>query len=228
LAALPTFPPATPVNDATAQSSGAPSQPLAVRHVDHPDGPPVRAVQIHNRYLVAESQEGVIVFDQHALHERILYEQLRSRLANGSLERQKLLVPQPVDLTPAEASAALEHRELLAELGLDIQPFGGNTVVVSAYPAILSRIDPSDALRDLVAQLLSGGGVPDRRHLLESLLQRMACRSAVKAGDRLAPDEIRSLLEQRHVAADSHHCPHGRPTSLVLTREDLDRQFKRI
>ena len=203
--------------------------PVAPRHVDL-SGAVSRAsgaLQIHNRYLVAETCDGVAVIDQHALHERILYEQLRERVLAGALEAQQLLVPEPVDLCAADAAAVLEERELLATLGVKVEPFGGDTVLVSSYPAMLAGSSPVEVLRTLVERLTSNGRPPDRRDLLDELLHSLACRAAIKAGDPLSPEEVASLVEQRHLAQDSHHCPHGRPTELVFTREDLDRQFKR-
>ncbi len=193
-------------------------------------GPGVRAtaLQIHNRYLVAETDEGVTIIDQHALHERILYEQLRQRVAAGAMETQSLLVPEPVELSPTEAAAALEHRDLLAELGVRIEPFGGDTVLLSGYPAMLANMNPADVLRSLLERILAAVKRPDKGDLLDELLHTIACKAAVKAGDRLAPAEIAALLEQRHLVADAHHCPHGRPTALVFTREELDRQFRRV
>jgi DNA mismatch repair protein MutL len=186
------------------------------------------ALQIHNRYLVTETEEGVTIIDQHALHERILYEQLRQRIAAGAIETQTLLVPEPVDLGPAERAAALEHRDLLAELGVKIEPFGGQTLLVAAYPAMLANINPVEILRALLERILTDVKQPDRRDLLDDLLHTIACKAAIKAGDRLAPGEIIALLEQRHLCDDAHHCPHGRPTALVFTREELDKQFKRV
>jgi len=196
------------------------------REIGH--GTHASALQIHNRYLVTESDEGVIIIDQHALHERILYEQLRHRVNTNAMETQNLLVPEPVDLSAAEAAAALENRDLLAELGMKIEPFGGDTVLVVGYPAMLANINPVELLRELLDRLVSGGKQPERRDLLDELLHTIACKAAIKAGDRLKPEEIAALLEQRHLVDDAHHCPHGRPTALVFTREELDRQFKRI
>lgn len=199
--------------------------------VPHEPPPPARsrvpALQVHNRYLIAESDEGVLVIDQHALHERILYEQLRERVNAGALESQGLLVPEPVDLSPAEAAMALESRDVLARLGVTVEPFGGSTVLVSSYPAMLANIGPAQVLRDVIDLLLTGGKQPERRDLLDELLHMISCKAAIKAGDRLSPEEIHALLEQRHLAQDQHHCPHGRPTALVFTREELDKQFKR-
>lgn len=183
--------------------------------------------QIHNRYLVTQTDEGMCVIDQHALHERILYEQVRAKVMSGKMECQRLLVPEPVTLPPAEVAAALENKAILAQLGMEIEPFGGDTVLLSSYPAMLANLGPAEMLRQVVDQIVSGGKSPDRRDLLNDLLNMIACKAAIKAGDRLAPEEITALLEQREHYADTHHCPHGRPTALVFTREELDRRFKR-
>jgi DNA mismatch repair protein MutL len=188
----------------------------------------LRALQIHDRYLVTENEEGVVVIDQHALHERILYEQLRQRVAGGAIESQSLLVPEPIDLSPSEAAAVLEHREVLAQLGMRVEPFGGDTVLVNSCPAMLANVNPTEVLQGLLEPLVAGGKPPDRRDLLDELLHMIACKAAVKAGDRLAPEEIKALLDHRHLVDDSHHCPHGRPTELVFSRETLDKQFGRI
>jgi DNA mismatch repair protein MutL len=183
--------------------------------------------QIHNRYLVTENADGMVVIDQHALHERILYEQLREKVLAGDMETQRLLVPEPVSLAPAEAAAALEAQATLAQIGIEIEPFGGDTVLVSGYPAMLANLPPADMLRQVVEQLLTTSRTPERRDLLDDLLHMISCKAAIKAGDRLAAEEITSLLEQREHYQDAHHCPHGRPTALVFTREELDRRFKR-
>ncbi|NOY41166.1 MAG: DNA mismatch repair endonuclease MutL [Planctomycetes bacterium] len=186
------------------------------------------ALQIHNRYLVVENEEGLEVIDQHALHERILYESLRDKVLSGSIESQRLLVPEPVDLAASEAAAVLENRELLSQLGVAVEPFGGETVLVSAYPAMLSNFSPHEVLQGLIEGLQTEGKQPSPRDLLDELMHMIACKAAVKYGDSLTPEEVDALLAQRHLAQDHHHCPHGRPTALVFTREQLDRQFKRV
>ncbi|MCE9545662.1 MAG: DNA mismatch repair endonuclease MutL [Planctomycetia bacterium] len=185
------------------------------------------AIQVLDRYLVAETPEGMVVIDQHALHERILYEEIRRKVLAGQVERQNLLVPEPVDLAPAEAAAVLEAAELLRQLGIAVSPFGGGTVLVESYPAMLANFRPAELLRSLSDQLLAGDRAPQRRDLLDSLMHMIACKAAIKAGDRLSGEEIMALLGQRELAQDAHHCPHGRPTALVFSREELDRQFKR-
>ena len=144
-------------------------------------------IQVHNRYLITENEAGVVIIDQHALHERIVYEQLREKVLSGTLERQRLLVPEPVSLTPSETAMALESREVLQQLGIDIEPFGGDTILVSSYPAMLANFDPQEVLRQIIDQLMSGGKQPERRDLLDEMLHMISCKAAIKAGDRLEP-----------------------------------------
>jgi DNA mismatch repair protein MutL len=192
-----------------------------------PTGRPLQAIQVHELYLAVEVPEGLLVIDQHALHERILFEQLKDRHASGTLEVQRLLIPEPVEFTPRQAALALEHRDALAELGLQVEAFGGSTLLLSSYPSILNRRVPSEILSAVVDYLASREKAPDREQLLNDLLSLMACHAAVRAGDRLTPEEIAALLEQRELARDSHHCPHGRPTALLFTLAELGKQFRR-
>ena len=197
---------------------------------DAPGTPVVlaRAIQIHDSYLVVETRDGMLVIDQHALHERILFEQLRRRVREGKLEIQRLLIPEPIDLTMEQAGTVLEARPQLAELGLEVEDFGGGTVAVSSYPALLGRVPVADIFQSVVDVLANRDRPPTRDQLFDHLLATMACKAAVKAGDRLSPEEIDYLMSLRPTAEDSHHCPHGRPTSLVFSRQELDKQFKRV
>ena len=188
----------------------------------------LKAIQLHNTYLVLETPDGMLVIDQHALHERILFEQIKQRVRQGSLEVQQLLIPEPVELAAEQAALVLEHADALAELGLGVEDFGGNTVIVTRYPALLGRRSPSDILKGVVDHLMSKDRIPTREQLLSDLMSLMACHSAVRSGDPLTPEEIAALVEMRHLANDAHHCPHGRPTALLFTRQELDRQFRRI
>jgi len=188
---------------------------------------PVKAIQVHESYLIAETGDGMVVIDQHALHERILYEEMKSRIAVGQIESQRLLVPETVDLSAAEAPLLLEHGELLAQLGLEVEAFGGDTVLVRSIPAMLRHVVPERLVRDLAEHLRTQPLPPTRDGLVADLLHMVACKAAVKAGQPLSPQEIDALLERRHLVADSHHCPHGRPTALVFTKADLEKQFGR-
>lgn len=184
-------------------------------------------MQVYNRYLITESEEGVMVIDQHALHERILYEELRTRVLDSAMEVQRLLVPEPVSLTSAEAAAILDNGNTLRKLGIEVDRISTTTLIISAYPAMLSNLSPGALLRQVAARLTAPGGKLEQRDLIDELLHMIACKAAIKAGDPLTRDEIAALLRKRYLVQDAHHCPHGRPTTLVFSREELDRRFKR-
>jgi DNA mismatch repair protein MutL len=187
-----------------------------------------RVLQLYDAYLVLETPEGMLVIDQHALHERILFEQIKTRFQQGPLESQQMLIPEPVELSAEQAARTLEQREALRELGLGVEDFGGSTVLVTSYPAVLGRRGPAGTLKAVVDHLMSQDRLPTREVLLGELMSLMACHAAVRSGDRLTPEEMNALLAQRHLAQDTHHCPHGRPTALLFTKHELDRQFRRV
>ena len=140
---------------------------------------------------------------------------------------QKLLIPEPIDLPAEQAAIVLEFKEPLAELGLDVSEFGGTTILLSSYPTLLARRPPFEILQGVIDYLVSKDRPPTKEILLDHLMATMACKAAVKAGDRLTQDEITYLLHLRQLAEDSHHCPHGRPTTLLFSRKQLDKQFGR-
>lgn len=185
------------------------------------------AMQVYNRYLITETDEGVVVIDQHALHERILYEELRRKILSSNLESQKLLVPEPVQLTSAECSAILEQREVLTKLGIEVESIASSTLLVLAYPALLANLGPAEILRQAADKITDTTDEIDPRDLCDELLHMISCKAAIKAGDPLTRSEVAELLRQRHLCQDAHHCPHGRPTTLVFSRTELDRRFKR-
>jgi DNA mismatch repair protein MutL len=197
-----------------------------------PAAPPLpevlNAIQLHNTYLVVETTEGMLVIDQHALHERVLFEEIKERLRHGTLDVQPMLIPEPVELSAEQAAMILEHKSALGELGLGVEDFGGNTVIVTRYPALLGRRAPAEILKRVVDHLLSQDRLPTREQLLSDLVSLMACHAAVRSGDALNAAEIAALVEMRHLSNDAHHCPHGRPTALLFTRQELDRQFRRV
>lgn len=186
--------------------------------------------QVHQRYLVTQDDKGMVVIDQHALHERVLYERVCAKVLRegSSLETQRLLVPEPVTLTPSERAAVLDAADAFRRVGLEIDDFGGDSIVIRSYPAMLRRVAPAEMLRTLLEALLGAGKQPDPKDLLNHLLSTIACKAAVKAGDPLTPEEVTSLLEQRDLYHDTHHCPHGRPTALFFSRDELDRMFGRL
>ncbi|TWU63428.1 DNA mismatch repair endonuclease MutL [Crateriforma conspicua] len=186
--------------------------------------------QVHNRYLVTQDEKGMVVIDQHALHERVLYERVCQKVLHSGqrLEAQRLLVPETIALTPGEHAAALEVQETLAQIGLEIEDFGGDTIAIHSYPAMLPKRPPGEMLHVVLESLLGAGKQPDPKDLLNHLLATIACKAAVKAGDPLTSEEITSLLEQRDLYHETHHCPHGRPTALFFSLDELDRMFGRL
>lgn len=187
-----------------------------------------RAFQIHDCYIVVASDAGIEIIDQHALHERIMYESLRQRILAGHVESQRLLIPETIECSPVESAAVLESTELFTEMGFDIQDFGGTTLLVNSCPVLIPRGGLVRIVRDFAEKLVQADGKMARRDLLDSMLHTMSCRAAIKAGQRLTLEEMRELLRQRHLVNDSHHCPHGRPTSLTISRHSLDQQFGRL
>jgi len=189
--------------------------------------PAERAVQMHNRYLVVETTEGIEVIDQHALHERVLYESLKASVAAGNLEVQPLLIPEPVELAPADLEVVTEHAGVLGQAGLRIEPFGGSTVIVTSKPVLAGNTPAEAMVREIVERLAALSTGADSGMLVDEVLHGLACRAAIKAGNPLSQPEIDALVRDRHSVGTSHHCPHGRPTSLTLSRQELDRQFRR-
>ena len=202
-----------------------PNVPLENQVAYNAAGKPV--VQICRRYLAMEAKGGLAVVDQHALHERILYERLKANFSAGKLDAQRLLVPEVVDLTPTEHPIALENRELFANLGILVDDFGGTSVVVNGYPAILRAASPSEIFLAALATLQRNRGKIERADLLDESLKQMACKAAIKAGDSLRPDAIVELIAAAEEELQSHHCPHGRPSTLVFSVQEIDKLFKR-
>jgi len=207
----------------TTKFSAPPSPPLK-----KPERVLSRAFQLHNAYIVVETDEGMLLVDQHALHERVLYHEMKSRVAAGDLEAQELLVPEPVEVTPIQAGLLVEHKETLAKLGLQLDEFGERCVIVRSQPVMLKASSLPNLVRDIAAVLEESGEAPNSTATLDGVLSMAACKAAVKAGDPLTPAEIDALLARRDAVEDSHHCPHGRPTVLRFTLQELEKQFKRI
>ena len=199
-----------------------------------PVGLSQKIIQIHQRYIVTQCEEGLMVVDQHAMHERILYERLKNRMRSMSVEVQRLLVPEAVDLRPAEAAMLLERREQLESMGVQLESFGGSTVLVHAVPSMLYTFEKKDRLRidELLHEILevirSGGGELTLEKFMDDTLHTIACKAACKAGQPLSFDEMRKLLDEYQNCPTADHCPHGRPAVLIWSCTELDKLFCRI
>ncbi len=191
------------------------------------DGGTVRFLQAHDLYVVLQGEDGLIVVDQHALHERVVYERLRAQHRARQVQMQRLLVPAVLDVSPSEKAWLLDARAVLLRGGLEIDDFGPSAIAVHAVPAVFHRTDPAR----LVHAVLPIDPEDDAgARLEEQLVERfhsMACRSAVMAGDRLSEPEIEALLREAATLEHPHNCPHGRPTVLTFSASELERYFKR-
>ena len=220
---------AAPSSMAGAARSGsigrAPAEPPVTLHGNRTER---RVMQVHGSYLVVEDADGIVVIDQHALHERAMFEELSARIAGSALESQRMLVPASVPAEPRSIEAAEEHAALLERLGIDLAPSGPRSVAVHAWPTFLSArgVEPGAFVPSLLERLADGdASTPEA--VLGDVLDMMACKAAVKAGDRLSPTEVQSLLDLRERIERASNCPHGRPTSLRISLRDLERNFGR-
>ena len=193
--------------------------------------PPHALAQVSDTYILAEAGAlGMLIIDQHAAHEKILYLKFlrQAEAGAGAIEVQPLLVPHQVDVAPTEAAALEGLIPALKDAGFDVEPFGGGTFIVQSVPVLFDRMNVPAFLRDLIDDVGQGDLPREMRRLRERITARAACRAAVKSGDRLAPAEMQRLLDELLHTAEALRCPHGRPTVMLLTREQLDRQFGRL
>jgi DNA mismatch repair protein MutL len=208
----------------SADSSAAVSD-AAPDLLDHPLG--AARAQLHETYIVAQTHTSVVIVDQHAAHERLVYERMKKMLANGGVARQGLLIPAIVEVGEAEAAALEERSAELAELGLVLEAFGAGAVAVREAPALLGDTDISGLVRDLAADILDSGQGFALRDRLEAVCSRMACHGSVRAGRRLTPPEMNALLREMEATPYSGQCNHGRPTYVELKLSDIERLFGR-
>jgi DNA mismatch repair protein MutL len=192
---------------------------------DYPLG--AARAQLHETYIIAQTTDGMIIVDQHAAHERLVYEAMKRQMAEGGVRRQALLIPDVVELTEDEAGRILERADDLAGLGLELEAFGPGAVCVRATPALFGEMDTAGLLRDLAddfAEYDAGLALKER---FEEVMGNMACRSSVRAGRRLNGDEMNALLRQMEATPHSGQCNHGRPTYVELKLADIEKLFGR-
>ncbi len=186
-----------------------------------------RYLQIHESFIVAETNDGFVIIDQHALHERIMYEDLKRRVAAGKLESQRLLIPESLEVNEREADAIKDNAELMDKLGIQVEPFGPRTYAINSFPMLLSKASLTEFMRDL-ANLLTDKEISiDAERLLDEVLHLAACKAAIKAGQKLNDKEIEQLLADKQYTEYSSRCPHGRPTTIKFSIAELEKQFKR-
>jgi len=183
--------------------------------------------QLHGTYIVAQTRDGLVVVDQHAAHERLVYERMKVQMAAGSVTRQALLTPEVVELDPAEAERVTARADELAQLGLIVEPFGAGAVLVRETPALLGDTDVQGLIRDIADDLAEHGAALALSERLGEVCGTMACHGSVRAGRVLSAPEMNALLRQMEATPHSGQCNHGRPTYVELKLADLEKLFGR-
>lgn len=208
---------------APAPRSGEPGAPVEL--IDYPLG--AARAQLHGTYIVAQTRDGLVVVDQHAAHERLVYERMKAQMAKGAVARQALLTPEVVELDPAEAERVAARAEELAELGLIVEAFGAGAVLVRETPALLGDTDVQGLIRDIADDLSEHGAALALSERLGEVCGTMACHGSVRAGRVLSAPEMNALLRQMEATPHSGQCNHGRPTYVELKLNDLEKLFGR-
>lgn len=216
----------------------APSESLPEHEADSQKPVPLRThevLQVHKSYVVAEDEQGIVIIDQHALHERVMFEELAQRVFSQSekLESQRMLMPIVIKATMAQLTVLGTLKSLLEKIGIEAEPISSDAVAIHAFPSFLfdRKVDPGLFFEDLLDKALEGhfdfANSKAEEAVLREVLDMMACKAAIKAGDRMSDQELSELLTQRDQVERSSNCPHGRPTSIRLTLRDLERHFMR-
>ncbi|MBN9554442.1 MAG: DNA mismatch repair endonuclease MutL [Alphaproteobacteria bacterium] len=204
------------VEDASAREEASAPLPLGMARA-----------QLHETYVVAQTIDGIVIVDQHAAHERLVYERMKKALAEGGIARQPLLIPEVVELDPAEVVRVAARADELAELGLVIEGFGPDAVMVREVPAMLGKLDVKGLMRDLADEIAETGNALSLKERLEEVSGTLACHMSVRAGRRLNAEEMNALLREMEATPHSGQCNHGRPTYVELKLSDIERLFGR-
>jgi len=199
--------------------------PVVEADIDRPLG--AARAQLHANYIVAQTRDGLVIVDQHAAHERLVYERMKAQMAEGAVARQVLLAPEVVELDPTEAERVAVRADELAELGLVVEAFGGGAVLVRETPALLGAVDVQGLVRDIADDLSEHGAALSLKERLAEVCGTMACHGSVRSGRVLSAPEMNALLRQMEATPHSGQCNHGRPTYVELKLADLERLFGR-
>ncbi|MBL0920891.1 MAG: DNA mismatch repair endonuclease MutL [Phycisphaerales bacterium] len=206
-----------------------PSSPAAPDALLPAARPAERILQVHNSYLVTQDEHGLVIVDQHALHERVMFEALSARLAQGPLESQRLLTPATLSAPPSQVEKLGDLSAVFARLGVEAAPLGPDAVAIHAFPTFLfdRGVDPAEFIAGILERAEEEGFGAGDEEALHEALDMMACKAAVKAGDRLSDEELQELMRLREAVDRSSNCPHGRPTAIRLSIRDLEKRFGR-
>ncbi|WP_146346318.1 DNA mismatch repair endonuclease MutL [Falsiphaeobacter marinintestinus] len=194
-----------------------------------PDQLPLGAAraQVHENYIIAQTETGIVIVDQHAAHERLVYEKLKHQMAENGVAAQALLIPEIVELSDNDCATLLDVAEDLTRLGLGIEPFGGGAIAVRETPAILGEVNAQAMIRDILDELADQGDNQTVQARIEAILSRVACHGSIRSGRRMHGEEMNALLREMEATPHSGQCNHGRPTYVELKLADIERLFGR-
>ncbi len=206
-----------------------PGPPRRTAEPEAPTDAPLGAAraQLHQNYIVAQTGDGMVIVDQHAAHERLVYERLKRQTGETGIAAQALLVPEIVEIGREAAQRLLDEAPALARLGLEIEPFGPGAVAVRETPALLGPVDARALLADILDELDAGDEPLTVRSRVEAILSRVACHGSIRSGRRMGPEEMNALLREMEATPQSGQCNHGRPTYVELKLADIERLFGR-
>ena len=211
--------------EGSARYEPADPEPVDEAAGEHPLG--AARAQVHENYIIAQTATGIVIVDQHAAHERLVYERLKRQREELGVAAQALLIPEIVELSDGDARLLLEHAGALGALGLTVEPFGGGAVAVRETPALLGEVNAAALVRDILDELRDLGASQTLQSRIDSVLSRMACHGSVRTGRRMRADEMNALLREMEATPLSGQCNHGRPTYVELKLSDIERLFGR-
>ena len=183
--------------------------------------------QLHENYILSQTEDGLVIVDAHAAHERLIYEKLKAQMAKSGVCSQALLIPEVISLSNGDMALLLEQNETLAQMGLSIEPFGQGAVAVQSVPALLGHVDVQRLVLDIVDELSDGGTQQSLQAQLDAILSRVACHGSVRTGRRMQAEEMNGLLREMEATPHSGQCNHGRPTYVSLAMTDIEKLFGR-
>jgi DNA mismatch repair protein MutL len=200
-----------------------PAQQVPQAH--HPLG--AARAQVHENYIIAQTETGIVIVDQHAAHERLVYEKLKTQMRENGVAAQALLIPEIIELSPSDCAMILSVADDLTKLGLTIEAFGGSAIAVRETPAILGRVNATDLVKDIMDELSDWGSSQLVQEKIEAILSRVACHGSIRSGRWMRAEEMNALLREMETTPHSGQCNHGRPTYVELKLSDIERLFGR-
>jgi len=183
--------------------------------------------QLHENYILSQTDNGLVIVDAHAAHERLVYEKLKAQMAETGVRAQALLIPEVISLSDSDIALLMEQNETLTQMGLSIEPFGQGAVAVQSVPALLGHVDVQRLVLDIVDELSDGGTQQSLQAQLDAILSRVACHGSVRTGRRMQAEEMNALLREMEATPHSGQCNHGRPTYVSLAMTDIEKLFGR-